>query len=306
MLPLSQHNWVGQVSHCYHTGQHSETLPIRRGGYGRGRGRRGGDDEGPSLFTPSLASQAASVAEGLARLTEARSVLQIGGLPLWGAFWVPLQILPYQSYALTPDTKTCHQIQRPGYDGGDTLTRLLRSCAFTPLTRLACLDWVMGRLGRTARAVEAAVSGSAGVLGFVSEEPGGRDQAGAAETASLRGAGSLSALSVVESCVGSEGGQPSDKPEAAADSPVGASGPAAPQPRPPWRAEVALLQGDLNTAALASPAGWTASGLPGCDLVAMTDAIEQLGSPDDAAAAVGGHVLGGLEPKMLLITTPNR
>jgi len=255
--------------------------------FGRGRGRRPTEPGGPSLFGTLLTHQAASISQGLAQFLEPASILQIGG------------------------------------DGGETLVRLLQGCAFSPLRRVYLLDWVFGRLGRAAHVIEGTVERSQ-LLAFAGEglgaaaaaaaeqaAPGGGQQQrsgeGAGGSAQLQSAPSLSAISAA----GSSMGEVDAPAAAAADNTAAAPAPAPAQDvaaaaAAAWQAEVTLLQGDLDSTALASPAGWAAAGVPGCNLAVVSDAAEQLGSAGDAAAMVGRHVLGGLRPKVLLVTMPNR
>ena len=108
-----------------------------------------------------------------------------------------------------------------------------------------------------------------------------------------------------------------------------------------WRMEVSLWEGSIDSPALASPEAWEAAGLPvgmaaaavgapggaaasarsggadgglmgapepfaGFDLVVLSEGVEQLGAPEEAAGLVVRHVLGALRPQVLLVTTPNR
>lgn len=163
-----------------------------------------------------------------------------------------------------------------GGDGGETLSRVLRGRAFTRLGRAAAVDYNPSRLGRAAGAVDALVRAGSALLSYGDAAAGG-GSAAAKEQAAAEGAGAASA----------EGGQ-------------GGGGGGR------WAAALSLLKGDLDRPEFTAVAPWAAAQLAGCGVAVTAEAVEQCAGPDEAAALVGGALLGGLRPAALLVTTPNR
>lgn len=169
-----------------------------------------------------------------------------------------------------------------GGDGGETLARVLRGRAFTCLGRAAAVDYNPSRLGRTAGAVDTLVRAGSALLSYGAAAAGaaaaGGGSAAAREQAAAEGAGAA----------GAEGGQGGG----------GGGG--------RWATTLSLLKGDLDRPEFTAAAPWAAARLAGCGVAVAAEAVEQCAGPDEAAALVGGALLGGLRPAALLVTTPNR
>ncbi|KAI8472083.1 MAG: hypothetical protein J3K34DRAFT_519984 [Monoraphidium minutum] len=312
----------------------------RGGRFGGGRGRRG-PDALSALFEPPLRSQAAAVAIGLVQAAGARGVVQIGNdsgtlvtVLLRACAFTPLRQI----------TVADAEPWRLGRAVA-TVEGALRSSSVLVVEGGGAAGAAEGRRGGGAASAGAGAEGqgpaaAGGVPPPLTSASGGGSGGGGGGggAASSEGAPSFAA-----SFADSSPTAPSAAAEAAPPPAAPAAGPGADSaamqggapPAPPaaaapaeaaWRAELSAFELDLSSPALASPGAWAAAGLGepgaaggdagpaggggGClgsaDLVVLSEAVEQMASPGDAAEALAARVMRGLRPRVVLATTPNR